>query len=129
MFPITGGLVDMAGNLYLPHNGSGLLLSNGNSSIGLENFFIDTSLGILTADASVNGSAFGPIAVFSIQPDLALTLTAAGATAVEAVFGLPSSLTFGLEIGVADIKAVPIPPAFLLLGSALLGFGAWRRRA
>lgn len=127
-FMITGGLLDdVTGDAFISHNGSGLSLDNGATTVSLENFFIDTSLGLLTGDVSVNGGFFGPMVLFSIDPNLRLLLTAAGASALNALYG--TDLPVGLEIGIADVQVIPLPPALVLFATALGGLLLRIRRA
>ena len=104
-FPIVGNLK----NGVIKHTG-GLSLSDGETTLYLTKYFIDTNMGVLTAKASVDGSPVGRIPLFdlesaSAQPECAATaqllLSADAAAALEAVFGAPD-LT-GADSGVACV--------------------------
>ena len=137
-FPITGGMFDtgtFAG--MIEHDGSGLELSSGGTSVALTNFVIDTVALSLTGDVAVNGSGIGAVPLFDIglsgSPFLPfqLSLSSAAAGALTAVFGLPD-LT-GVEIGLANTVPVTVVPepatvASMLAGHGLIGGLMARRR-
>lgn len=138
VFPITGGTIDdVTGELLVEHDGSGLTLSAGTTSLLLLNFLIDTENTQILGDAvtiapDTNGdlqaAALNDIPLFTLDGlDLLLTSTAAGA--IDSLFGVPG-LT-GFEIGTAslDVAAVPVPGAVWLFGSALSVLFARKRLA
>jgi hypothetical protein len=108
-FPIVGNLKDG----IIKHTG-GLSLTDGETTLYLTKYFIDTNSGVLTAKASVDGSPVGRIPLFDLgaapaQPGCAATaqlgLSADAAAALVAVFGLPvtpGDLT-GADFGVACV--------------------------
>lgn len=129
IFPITGGTVDdMSGAALIEHDGSGLTLSAGTTSLLLLNFLIDTAQSKIIGDAvtiaddgtgMLEAAALNDIDLFTLDGSLNLFLTGAAAGAIETLFGVPG-LT-GFEIGTAsvDIAAVPVPGAVWLFGSAI----------
>lgn len=130
-FDITGGTLDPdTGFATIEHDGSGLALSDGNSTVALENFFINTGKGLLSGDVSVNGQFVANLDLFTIGDGLVLSLTGGAADALNGVYG--TALPAGLEIGIAsvDVAVVPVPAALPLMLSAMagLGFTGWRRK-
>ncbi len=128
-FDITGGTLNPdTGFALIEHDGSGLGLSDGTTFVSLQNFLIDTENGVLSGDVSVDKSLVGNIELFSITDDLTLLLTGAAAGALNGVYG--TSLSAGLEIGIAsvDVAVVPVPAALPLMLTALAGLGLTRRR-
>ena len=129
-FGITGGTLNPnTGFATIEHDGSGLSLSDGTSTVALENFLINTGTGLLSGDVSLNNSFVANIDLFSIGDGLELSLTSGAADALNGIYG--TSLPAGLEIGIAsvDVAVVPVPAALPLMLSAMAGLGfAGRRR-
>lgn len=138
-FPVTGGAIDtdtFAGTIA--HDGSGLALSDASTTLNLTDFLIDTVALTLTGNAAFGATSIPGVPLFNIGfsgnavSPFSLTLTAAAAGALTAVFGLPD-LT-GLEIGTANsipiTTAIPEPATYATLigGLALLGGVLNRRR-
>lgn len=144
LFPITGGeLTGLAGTIE--HEGSGLLLSQGETELPLGNFLIDTTQLLLFGDTPLGNvplfeiglcTSLAGTAAQCIDGDgsvlldgfkLSLTQTAAGALSL--VFGLPD-LT-GVQIGVAriDARVVPEPGTAMLVGLGLAAVAIRGRRA
>jgi hypothetical protein len=108
-FPIVGNAKDGV----IKHVG-GLSLSDGETTLKLTRYFIDTNVGQLTAVASVDDVRVGRIPLFDVtliapaagcaaSADLALTSDAAGA--LDAIFDLPvepEDLT-GADFGTACV--------------------------
>ena len=130
MFPITGGAA-MGGYLMIEHNGSGLALSNGTTTVDIGNFLVDTK--DLVVDSYVGAPAAPTVPIFNIVPNspLELTLTSGAATALNTAFDT-TDFTAGLEIGTVVTNPVLAPeaPTWVMLagGFAALGFAASRRR-
>jgi len=138
-FPITGNSLDLPSFVgQIAHDGSGLALTKGTTTVALTDFLVDTSAPA-TLFGKVNGG--GPVGLFDVQVFSAvqmaptvvgalsrLTLTAGAASALENAFGL-SGLT-GFEIGYASTIAtlVPEPATYAMLGLGLLAIGALRLR-
>ena len=128
VFPVTGGTIDdITGELLVEHDGSGLSLSAGTTSLLLLNFLIDTENTQILGDAvtiapdmggDLQAAALNNIPLFNLD-GLNLLLTGTAAGAIDSLFGVPG-LT-GFEIGTAslDVAAVPVPGAVWLFGSAL----------
>ena len=77
----------------------------------LTNYTIDTNKGVLTAMAAVNGTTVGRIPLFNLgsapsqtgcAANASLSLTSEAATALNAIFGAPLTLT-GANFGVACV--------------------------
>ena len=136
VFPITGGTIDdVTGELLVEHDGSGLTLSAGTTSLLLLNFLIDTENTQILGDAvtiapdtndDLQAAALNDIPLFTLDGlDLLLTSTAAGA--IDSLFGVPG-LT-GFEIGTASLDVATVPGAVWLFGSALSVLFARKRLA
>jgi hypothetical protein len=148
-FPVTGGSFNtatFAGGIA--HDGSGLSLTRGGTTVELENFFINTVTLRLLGDVSIGSGppALNDTELFSIAPNPAgpfsslffpfqLTLTSGASTALEGAFGLPSGSLTGAVIGLANTipitTAVPEPStyAMLLAGLGVIGWMVRRRTA
>jgi len=111
-FGITGGTESAEGNAdVILHQGSGLELSNGASTIDLTDFRIDTANSVVRANVTVDGTAAGNLPVFDLGPGGALTLTDAAANVVSDTFAAPditSSITIGLAspVPVIDVASL-----------------------
>ena len=122
-FPITGGSIDASGDALFYHDGSGILFTAGDSSLGIGNFVIDTAALLVTGDVTANGSDLGSVGLFTIGSGTSLLLTADAAGAFTSIFGAPD-LT-GVNVGFAQVNAqtaaVPEPGTWMMM---LAGFGA-----
>jgi hypothetical protein len=116
-FGITGGTESAGGNAdVILHQGSGLELSNAESTIDLNDFRIDTANSVVRANVTVDGTAAGNLPVFDLGPGGALKLTEAAANVVSDTFAAPD-ITSSVTIGLAS----PMP----VIDSAWLhGYGA-----
>jgi len=121
-FGITGGTESAGGDAdVILHQGSGLELFNGTSTIDLTDFRIDTANLVVRANVTVDGTAAGNLAVFDLGPSGALTLTDAAANVVSDTFAAPditSSVTIGL--------ATPMPIDFVCLHDNCAGADTMR---
>lgn len=122
-FPITGGSIDASGDALFFHDGSGILFTAGDDSLGIGNFVIDTAALLVTGDVTANGSELGSVGLFTIGSGTSLLLTADAAGAFTSIFGAPD-LT-GVNVGFAQVNAqtaaVPEPGTWMMM---LAGFGA-----
>jgi hypothetical protein len=148
-FPITGGTLDagLAGQIL--HEGSGLVLSDGTTSVGAGNFIIDTVNSLVLGDVTLNGAPLAEdFALFSFDlstvtvaeltdlsnPLLGLFITAGAAGALETAFGVSGleGVQFGRAATAPVLASGVIPEpatwAMMILGFGLVGF-AMRRRA
>lgn len=128
-FPITGGAVDAkTASGQITHTG-GLTLTAGGTTVGLQNFIIDTtgSSPLLYGIASVNGSVAGYLPLFNLtlpkdftlplKPSqgvlvgiggVTVTLTDTAASTLNAVFGV-TAFSGGFKIGTASVEAFVVP--------------------
>jgi hypothetical protein len=143
VFPITGGSIGGAGAL-IQHDGSGLELSAGATSLDLQNFLIDTAGGVIDGLVTIGaGPPVGVVPLFTLgtgvtpTTEIPLTLTTTAADTLNTVF-FPAGggpFTTATEIGVAStfptVAGVPEPTTWgmMLLGFAGLGIAAYRRSA
>jgi hypothetical protein len=113
-FPITGGSVEaesLAGTIE--HSG-GLTFSAGGTDLALTDFVIDTAAGTLSATAGDAQVVILDVDLSGLQrsddngtivlEDIALTLSADGAGALNDTFGV-TLFTEGLAIGTATVRA------------------------
>lgn len=132
-FPITGG--DAEGpDLLINHDGSGLSLTKGSTTVYVGNFLVDT--GNLDVLSYVNSTPDGSPTfwLFNIVPasPLELTLTSDAATALNTAFGT-MAFTSGLEFATVTTNPVLAPEAssWVMLASGFAALGlltAYRRR-
>jgi hypothetical protein len=147
-FPVTGGeLAGLSGSIA--HDGSGLSLSNGATTLALENFLIDTVAQTIFGDVSVNGAlAAADAAIFSFDlsllppdaditdlanPSLPLLVTGTAADLLVSLFALPdlAGVQFALAATAPELAIDIDEPAVAALfasGLGLLGLVALRRR-
>jgi len=130
-FPITGGTIGASGAI-IQHDGSGFALSNGTTTVDLENFVIDTSTLLLSGKVVAGTTVIPSLNLFDIGAGDALTLDSAAGGALAGVFGIPN-LT-GAPIGTATVSpqvATPEPSAFglTLAGLAAAALLTLRRRS
>lgn len=139
-FEVTGGAIDTATFAgKIEHEGSGLALSNGATTVKLENFIINTVALSLSGDVTVGATTLPDVALFAIGLSgspaypFSLALTAGAAGALSQFLGVPD-LT-GAQIGIASTtpvtSAVPEASTYLLMmaGLGAVGFVARRRSA
>ena len=101
-FNITGGTESAGGGAdIILHQGSGLELSDGVSTIDLSDFRIDTANLVVVANVTVDDTAAGNLPVFDLGPGGALTLTDAAANVVSDTFAAPD-ITSSEIIGLAS---------------------------
>jgi hypothetical protein len=131
-FPITGGTFDDTTSIALiEHFGSGFSLTNGVSTLFLEDFIIDTGINQLSGVASFGSNILQDLPIFDITPDLELLLTSFAGSAIDRVFGV-GNLT-GAEIGVASLNVetgapVPEPSTFILIGAGIFALAGSGRK-
>ena len=141
-FPITGGDLSTSFAGTIQHNGSGLKLSAGTSSISLTDFLINTSTLLLSGGVSFGSTTLNNVPLLSLVSSgntaapFNLTLTSQAAGALTAVFGV-SDLT-GVVLATANTAptfapaaAIPEPSTYALLaaGLGLVTFASRRRKA
>jgi hypothetical protein len=128
-FPIRGEIRDG----QIRHRG-GLSLTKGGTTLSLTRYTIDTTKGVLTARAAVNGKRVGRIELFDLgaapakagcAATASLALDAAAAGALVSVFGLPvqpSAIT-GVDFGTACVAPAPkvVPATTVTLNQATIG--------
>lgn len=133
-FPVTGGVLDGAATVVF-HDGSGVTLSDGVSTVGLSDFRIELGPELVFGNVSLNGDPFAADVALFTGPFLAnlgdlflidapvvpLLLTADAVGALNAVFGanLPPLAQIGTVA--TDLAVVPEPASW---GLMILGFGA-----
>jgi len=144
-FPVTGGQLDESLGGTIEHEGSGVQLSAGGSSLALENFIIDTTKGTVFGDVSANGRRIADdAALFSFSlaglnaaqitdlanPAIALNLTGTAVGAIDTVFGvhLAAGTEFGLAATAPEFGQVSAPGGLALVLMGLGGMLARRRR-
>jgi hypothetical protein len=119
VFPVTGGSIGSSGDI-INHNGSGLSLTEGGTTLDLTNFVIDTSTLLLTGKATVGSTVIPSLNLFDIGAGDKLTLDPAAGAALSGIFGVPN--LSGASIGTATVSptvASPEPSSLALLGVAL----------
>lgn len=142
-FPVTGGQLDgLEGTIE--HEGSGVSLTAGATTVTVGNFIIDTVNEVILGDVELNGARIADdLGLFSFdlssinpaqltilnQQFLALIITPALAGALTDVFGAPDLA--GAVFGFASTRPqeVPLPAAawLFIAGAGALGFA--RRKA
>ena len=143
VFPITGGLIDAtAGTALIEHDGSGVSLDDGSTSVSVVDFVIDVDLATLSGDltATVAGTT-DMLTLFDLAPSgnathpVSLLISDELDGVLGALFGDGANpLGFaGAEFGVASTSPTPVPlPAaapMLVAGLAAVAAAGRRRRA
>jgi hypothetical protein len=141
-FPVTGGQLDgLAGSIE--HEGSGVTLTAGATSVTVGNFIIDTVQQVIFGDVDLNGARIGDdLDLFSfdlstVTPGqltnlntqfLALLITPTLAGALTQIFGAPDleNALFGFASTLP--QEVPLPAAVWMFLAGLAGL-ATRLRA
>ena len=139
-YEITSVDLDL-GRVY--HEGVGLELGAGGTTVALENFIVDTGVSAVFADVTAPGLMVADAPVFDVVPcapdgcmgldgtltvsGLGLNLSETAAGVLSAAFGV-DDLT-GTPIGVANSSIlVPEPALLSLLGLGLMATSLRRRR-
>jgi len=138
-FPITGGSAAPGGDV-IQHMGSGLEISatSPTTIVDTRNYVINTTTEVIDASVSINGGSATTLALFKLGSkglsNIPFTLTQTAVNDLNAAFGidaLSTSLQIGTMTSSPAVKLTPVPePATApLIGMALLGLAAFRRRA
>jgi hypothetical protein len=117
-FPITGGTIGTSGAI-IDHNGSGFALSNGTTTVDLENFVINTSTLLLSGKVVIGSATIPSVNLFDIGAGDALTLDASAGSALASAFGIPN-LT-GAPIGTATVSPQVSTPEPSTMGLLFVG--------
>lgn len=135
--PITGGSTSTSGDI-IQQMGSGLEINASPVIVDTTNYVINTSTEIITASVTINGGSATTLALFKLGSkglsNVPFTLTQTAVNDLNAAFGI-DALTTSLQIGTMTssptVKGTPAPePAGVaVIGAALLGLAAARRRA
>ncbi len=134
-FPITSGF-ERGDSFLLSHRDSGLEFS---SEPDVALFISDFTVIGNDTGSRVFGQAFGEdegrtfsfvccVPLFNIDSESTVTFTNVSAFGFSRLFDLDFATLRATEVGKASIQFVPIPPAFLLFGSALVGLAFIGRR-
>ncbi len=127
-FPITSGFA-RGDDFLLRHRDSGLKFSSEpDVEVFLRNFTIIGS----DTGSRVFGQAFGVdegrpfsflccVPLFNIDDESTVTFTNVSACGFSRLFDLDFATLRATEVGKASVQFVPVPPAVLLLASALVG--------
>jgi hypothetical protein len=128
MFPITGGTATGAA-LMIEHNGSGLALSDGTTTVTIGNFLVDTQQ--LEVFSYLGAPAAPTIPIFNIVAGspLELTLTAAAAGALNAAFDT-DAFSANLAIGTVVTNPVLAPeaPTWAMMAGGFIALALAARR-
>jgi len=141
-FPVTGFTgVSLAAIETIEHAG-GVSLSDGTTTVTLENFVIDLTVGQLFAEVDGGGSSDFPLFdlvpcdalgvcpvgnASSILTGIGLNFTADAVGAIEQTFGV--ALPVGFQFGIAkQITVVPEPGTALLALAGIAGLAVASRR-
>jgi hypothetical protein len=115
-FPITGGSLDLSNLAGTIEHSGGLRFSAGKTSLGVENFVIDTAKGVLTAqvsgthtrvpllDLDLSGAGVKTDSKGVTITGVKATLTAEAAAALNKTFGV-SLFSKGIPVGTAKVVA------------------------
>jgi hypothetical protein len=123
-FPITGGTIGSSGDIF-NHNGSGLSISNGTTTVDLENFVVNTSTLLLSGKVVIGSTTIPSVNLFDIGAGDVLTLDPTAGAALASALNIPN--LSGATIGVATVSpqvATPEPSTVGLLAVGLLGLCA-----
>jgi hypothetical protein len=115
-FPITGGSLDLSSLAGTIEHSGGLQFSAGKTTLGVQDFVIDTAKGVLTAkvsgtstrvpllDLNLSGASIKPDSKGVTVTNVKATLTAEAAAALNKTFGV-SLFTKGIPVGTAKVVA------------------------
>jgi hypothetical protein len=115
-FPITGGSIDLSNLAGTIEHSGGLVFTAGDTSLGVQDFVIDTAKGVLTAEVSGTSTRVPlldlDLSGASVKPDskgvtisgVKATLTSEAAGALNKTFGV-SLFTKGIPVGTAKVVA------------------------
>lgn len=123
-FPIPGGALDFGDSLpagEIIHTGGLTLTDKHGTTVGLLNFIIETTSGVLTGQVTANGDLVGRVALFNLDFDdakirshgkqvivrnVGVTLTEDAAAALNGVFypGQKPVFPADFDVGVAGVR-------------------------